>query len=576
MNKRLLWYSLSVVTLAAALWGVAQIVATRADLPSLFPDNALMYIEAKDFHALLNDWNSSGEKRSWLKGDDYATFSRSRLFDRLSQAQTEFSAAASISTDDTLLASVAGDQSALAVYDIGNLQFVYVTRLSQAKIEATPLWQVRNKFEQRMEGAAAFYVHVDQQSSRTAAFTARDGWLILGTREDLVAGVLDRLQGAHTHSLPEDPWYADSLKQAARPAGDLRMVLNLEKLVPSPYFRSYWVQRNITEMKQYRAALSDLHRSADSYREDRVLLRRPGVNGSTSGDVKPLMNLAPEDAVFASAQASPDVDRVLAVLRENLLEVKPVQQRSSWTGAPAVAQSENAGSASSLEERIDLAPAIAAHSDPYQPLHTLLAAAQPSAMLETYTTRSAKDEMFVAIDRGVVLISASPWEEPAVQTAISTALRQGLTASQLGIEWTQHSDANGAYASLSGQVPLHIALRGDRLFLADSEALLTAMLSRNQLPATSKAGSATYSAVFQHTAPEQQNFRKLVSRLDAVGHGNKTQDDGQTGDRQEPPFFSGNAASVSKMFSQVERETMDEQDNDTHVTQTVVYSWRRR
>jgi hypothetical protein len=45
------------------------------------------------------------------------------------------------------------------------------------------------------------------------------------------------------------------------------MVLNLEKIVPSPYFRSYWVQRNVTEMKQYSSAVSDLYRSSQSYRE---------------------------------------------------------------------------------------------------------------------------------------------------------------------------------------------------------------------------------------------------------------------------------------------------------------------
>jgi hypothetical protein len=39
------------------------------------------------------------------------------------------------------------------------------------------------------------------------------------------------------------------------------MTLNLAAIVRSPYFRSYWVQQNITEMKQYTAALSDLYRT---------------------------------------------------------------------------------------------------------------------------------------------------------------------------------------------------------------------------------------------------------------------------------------------------------------------------
>ncbi len=575
MKKLLPWSAASILAFGVVLWTVAQMTPARADIQSLFPDNALLYIEAKNFGGLLNDWNSSQEKRAWLRGDDYAAFSRSRLFERLSQAQSEFSAAASIPTDPGLLSSVAGTESALAIYDIGNLQFVYVSRLPQAKIEATPLWQVRDKFEQRAEGSAQFYVHVDRESSRTAAFAARDGWLILATRDDLVADVLDRLQGAHPHGLPDEPWYADSLKQASGPAGDLRMVLNLEKLVPSPYFRSYWVQRNITEMKQYRAALCDLRRGSDAYREDRVLLREPGLNSSVSGDVNPLLALAPEDAVFSSAQASPDHDRVLAMVRENLLEVKPVQQQASWSAAPAQVNIENAGSASMLEERIDVAPVIAAHSDADQPLRTLLAAAQPSAALEVYATHSAKDDMFVGIYRAVVLVSPSRWNEPALQSAISAALRPGLTASQLGIEWTQHSAANGTYSSLTGEVPLYMALRGNQLFLADRESLLVVLLSRQKLPPSSPSSPITHGAVFQHTPREQQSFRSLVDRLDAAGH-SPTNPDAGAADGQSPPFMSGNIASLSRMFTNIDRETIDERDQGAVVTQTVFYNWRHR
>ena len=55
---------------------------------------------------------------------------------------------------------------------------------------------------------------------------------------------------------------------AAGAVGDLRMVLNLDKIVPSPYFRSYWVQQNVTDMRAYTAAVSDLFRSKQEYREE--------------------------------------------------------------------------------------------------------------------------------------------------------------------------------------------------------------------------------------------------------------------------------------------------------------------
>ena len=92
---------------------------------------------------------------------------------------------------------------------------------------------------------------------------------------------------------------AEAVKQAAaNPAqvarGDLRMVLNLDKIVQTPYFRSYWVQRNITEMKQYTSAVSDLYRTRESYREERVLLRRAPRNTDPGGDIAALAALAPD------------------------------------------------------------------------------------------------------------------------------------------------------------------------------------------------------------------------------------------------------------------------------------------
>jgi hypothetical protein len=404
--KRILWSAISVLAFgAAAFWAVGQMEQSQTQqLPSLMPTGALLSIEARDFSSLLKDWNNSAEKRAWVDGDDYQEFSRSRLLERLSQAQDEFSAAAGIRTDDSLLNAMAGKQSCLAIYDIGNLEFLYVTRMSQHDAENTPLWQLRAKFEQRSEGAAQFYVRQDPQSGRVAAFAAANGWMILGTREDLVAGVLDRLQSATGRSLADEAWYADSVKQATGAPGDLRMVLNLGKLVPSPYFRSYWVQRNIAEMKQYASAVSDLYRSSESYLEERVLLRKPEAAAPPSGDVGALASLAPADAEFYSAQLISDPETVLSALRDALLEVKPAAVELSWS-APSPQPETQAGSATMLEERIDQAPVVVRQADPFESLRTLLRSAQPAQMLQVGSAIAPGKSGFVRIQMGMVVVA---------------------------------------------------------------------------------------------------------------------------------------------------------------------------
>ena len=577
--KRFAFAAAIVFALGLVLWAAAGLSAPSPDPAKLMPDGALLYIQAKDFQGLLKDWDSSVEKRTWLKGDNYAAFSRSRLFDRLSQAQGEFSTAATLPTDENLLNSVAGQMSAIALYDIGNLEFVYVTRMDEGKAQATPLWSVRDKFEQRTEGNATFYVHQDLQSNRTAAFAVRDGWLILGTRADLVAGVLDRLQGAQAHSLPDEAWYADAVKQAKGPADDLRMVINLEKAVPSPYFRSYWVQRNITEMKQYRSALCDLHRANQEYREDRSLLRKAGTATAPAGDINGLLVMAPEDAVFSSAVSSPAPDGILDELRENIVDLKPERAQMAWTAPGAVVQ-QGAGSSSDFETRIDEAPVLVTQTDPYQPLRAMLGAAQPTGMLKVFETHEAEDGVFTRIDRAIALQSKAPWNATTIESSLSTAIRPGLTASQLGVEWNQRSVPGGSYFALNGAVPMFFAIHRNSLLLSTSESLLQALLSRADQAASSPAQGVTYAAVFRHSQREQRNLRNIVARLDSAGPVSRDrqsgEDNGEPATGQAPHFFSGNMESLSRTFANVSQESIEEKDQGDLVTQTVRYQWKRQ
>jgi hypothetical protein len=576
--KRRLWISISVLLLGCgavfAVGALEDAIKTKPELPSLLPEGALLSIEARDFGSLLHDWNTSEEKRAWLTSDNHAAFSNSRLFERLSWAQDEFTAAAGLPADEDLLEKVAGKQSCLGLYDIGNLEFVYVTRLDQQAIENTPLWQTRGKFEQRSEAGTAFYVHKDAQSSRIAAFASRDGWLILGTREDLVAGVLDRLAGKASQNLAGESWFADAVKQANGERGDLRMVLNLEKIVPSPYFRSYWVQQNITEMKQYSSAVSDLYRSSQSYREERVLVRRAGAAAVSHGDVRGLAVIAPEDAAFYAAEATPDAENLLRSLRNNLLEARPERQAALYKTAPSAAAAENAGSATQLDTSIDTAPVAARQVDAYAPLRALLAAQQPDASMEVFSTRAPNDGVFVSLQAAMVVSAAQAWDENVVRQALTQALLPGLTTGKLGVNWEKRSSATGEYLALDGAVPLYVAVNGKLLLLANDSGLMENLLARR--PIASPAGgkdSVTYAALFRHTQ-EQGNFRRLMAQLDLAGHRGRADQAAASGG-DSPAFFSGNAASFSRAFSRLESERIEEKDQGATVTQTVTYQWSR-
>lgn len=572
--KRSLWIALGAAVLGCgvvfAIGVIEQAMHPAAELPSLLPEGALLFIEARDFGGLLHDWNASPEKSAWVTSNNYAEFSRSRLFSRLSQAQDEFSTAAGLAADSALLEQVAGKESCLGLYDIGNLEFVYVTRMGQERIESSLLWQTRAKFEQRSEAGTTFYVRKDAQSSRTATFAARDGWLILGTREDLVAGVLDRFAGSSARSVAGEAWYGEAVKQAGE-RGDLRMVLNLEKIVPSPYFRSYWVQRNITEMKQYASAISDLYRSRDEFREERVLLRRPGTGAKQQGDARPLAALAPEDAAFFSSQALPGAEDALRLLREDLLSPLPRQAEATYRIAPVQAPVTNAGSGTQLDVMIDQAPVVVPAADIYQPLGALLTAAQPDEMLEVFSTRAPRDGVFVSLQTAIVLSAPGGWNETAVDEALSAAIKPRVSASGLGVNWVKRKSAAGEYSALDGAVTLYAEVSGTRLLLANDATLMEKLLARgsDSHPAMDK-NNLTYTALFR-PAQEQDNFRRLTGQLDLAGHPNSRR---ESGNRESPAFFSGNTASLGRVFSALDSEQVDERDLGDKLKQTVTYRWK--
>ncbi len=580
--KRRLWISLSVLLACGVVFAVGaleQLTKPKPELQTMLPEGALLSIEARDFGSMLHDWNTSVEKRAWLSSDNHVAFSTSRLFARLSQAQDEFSAAAGLQADSSLLEKVAGKESCLGLYDIGNLEFVYVTRLEQRDIENTPLWQIRAKFEQRSEAGTPFYVHKDAQSSRVAAFAVRDGWLILATREDLVAGVLDRLAGAASHSLASEGWFAEAVKQAPAERGDLRMVLDLETIVRTPYFRSYWVQRNITDMKQYASAVSDLYRTSQSYREERVLVRRAGLPAQHAGDVNGLSALAPDDAAFYAAQAAPSSEAVLRTLREDLLEARPQPVADSYTSAPPAVAIGNAGTAAQLDVIIDQAPVAVKQSDSYASLRALLLQQPPEASLAVYSTRAPRDGVFVSTQAALVLSASQDWDRNAVCEALASALLPGLTTGRSGLQWEKRSSSEKGsvsaqeYLALDGAVPLFLSVKGKQLILANDALLLEHMLARRQKAAPAgENANLTYAAVFHHTQ-ERNNYRRLMAQLDLAGHHGRPDEQGTAAGGQTPAFFSGDAASLSRVFSKVESERIEERDQGAKVTQTVTYQW---
>ncbi len=566
--KRLLILLLGTVACFGTVWKAHQSAAVRASqspaaLSRYVPSGALLYLQAQDFSALLSAWDNSREKKNWLQSGNYTEFSNSRLFLRLADAAKEFSSTAGVPTDSKLLRQMAGTQSALVVYDIGKLEFLYLTRLPSASAAQSALWQTRSKFETRSVGNVTFFVRKDSESGREVAFAVTGDYLLLATREELLVGTLRLLANENVPAITGEPWWSQSVAEAG-PDGDLRMVLNLEKIVPSPYFRSYWIQRNITDMKQYSAAVSDLFRSGNEFREERVLLRRvfPAADSDTSAshaDVTELLRYVPADAGVYQAKANPAQAECVAALETKIFSARVDPTREQKFAPQVQLSNGQSGDSADLETRIDQSPLQAAAADTGKSsLEELLAENPANAMLQVQSTELNKDGVFVRVHSAVILRGTADWNESGVKSLLTDFAQANVATQKMGFAWQQ----DGGQLRLNGLWTLALAIRGKYLFISDSPELLGKLLANSERPVTEQ--SATFVAGFDHQR-EQEKFTALTEVLDSSQH--------VAGGHAQPSFFTDTIGSLSSTLHELTSQKIVVRDQGGALRQTVTYVW---
>jgi hypothetical protein len=352
------------------------------------------------------------------------------------------------------------------------------------------------------------------------------------------------------------------------------MVLNLEKIVPSPYFRSYWIQQNITDMKQYRTAVTDLFLSAKEYREERVLLKKTATGEQKSTDqsaasVAELVRLLPASAGVYEAKANPTSDFCFNLLETKLLEPHIGPAPAEQIAPQVQLASGETGSGTDLETSIDQVPVQGTTSkDNSKAVKALFEKNPVHAGLQTQTTDRDKDGVFVRIHTAIALLGDADWDEKTVQSTLVDFVRPGLTAGHLGVDW----QAKSGYQELDGLWTFASAVRGKYLMIADDPGLLTGLLSNlNQKAALAPA---VFVAGFNH-ARERQDFGRLAGLLDTRGELPDVQGGLVTvrGQSQNPQFFSGNLRSLSAALSGVSSERIVIRESGEKVSQIVTYEW---
>jgi len=339
--------------------------------------------------------------------------------------------------------------------------------------------------------------------------------------------------------------------------------------VPNGYFRTYWAQQNITDLSQYSAAVSDLFRGANEYREERVLIRKkePAQPASVDGltAAAELSRLIPDNAGVYVTAANPGANSCFALLEMKILAPHLGPAPASQIAPQVQLTSGEHGGGSDLETPIDQAPAEApATTGSAAALKDLLARTPILASLQVETTERDSAGVFVRIHSALVLAAASDWNETGINSALDQFLRPALTAGQLGVSWRQKS----GYQQLDGLWPLSVSVRGKDLVVSDDPGLLESILAK--VSRTPDQKPFEYSAGFNHKL-EGENFARLTSLVDRPGMPAAS----LPASERQPQFFSGNMTSLSSTLADVSSERIEIRSQGDKVKQTVTYEWSR-
>jgi hypothetical protein len=589
MKLRLIVATFVFASLAAVAYQL-HVPGRPAALTAYVPQDALLSIDSPDFAALLGRWARSPESRSWLASDNYAVFQNSRLFGRLSDAQDQFAAVAGVPAGTDLLQQVAGTQSVFAWYDIGNLEFLYITRMPSAESSKSELLQQRAHFERRHAGNTDFYIRTAGSPVHTVAFaqvsTSSGDLLLLATREDLIANALALIAArASVQSLSQEPWFTDASaalpSEAAAPA--LHMVLNLDRLVPSPYFRSYWVQQNISLMHQFRAAVSDLYLEPNDFREERALVpRSPEPAPSAAPDLNQItarIDPANPPGVFR-AFATSDPSEAITAIDEKLLGASSHAATLDESAPDPNLDTPQTGSASDLEVRIDTPPP-ASPAASSELLRRACTAAGLNAVM-TLSTAEPPDGLWIPIRSGVVLQASTAWNAESFAVALQQRLRGTLTVGDAGIAFHPVSAAGQTIYALRGPRPLFFAVQGKLALIADTQASLASMLAEHPTGAMPQANAPTLIAAYHHAAqrPPLGQLAHLIDGPENTANGQVSTNPSapNTGPQatSTPAFFSGNLRSIADTFATLESERITQRTIDSNLRQTVLYTWQHK
>lgn len=575
--------------------------ALAADVPR----GALLYAQFSDLPALIKRWDDSKLKEQYLASTNFRQFESRHLALKLIERWQEFNEAVGFSLDELTIGEAAENKAALAVYDFGRLEMVFVAPINEEKLMATKFFQSADQFEEtELPDGTLYYSRAVQaeggRREQRFAFASAHGRIILATSELLLLRTLANINSrTNGDRLSDDPAFRN-LSQEVAPHS-LSVWLDQTKLNQDWYFKHYWLMHNIEQLKNIRACLLDLELQDGKWIEHRdFILSGEAAEKSfviPSAAAQRILSFTPTDAPYLNLRALDEATSAATIVRDTFMDhegqegQRKRERRWHWQSYDDAdfypsGETEETGEESyhALDPKFDsviddpVDAEVEGEDEGAQKSLRLetehraqrdmldsLAAAKPLYAATVESPQDFEGPLFAEFRRGAVITLQSPtnFHSAAFESAVNNLAESRLmiAGAQASLSWADVAcGAGGRCREL--KLPMlgwgmSYALSGSELILSNSPELLQAMLRKDNSARSfdPKSSASIHDLTIIRLSRRAEAFDSLMQKLDAPhvkAYWAKRQNAEQgNGDAPSEEFFSGNISSLLDVASAV-------------------------
>ena len=599
---RVRWLTALLVLICVALFVYARSTRSSKNAYSLagdLPRGALVYAQFANLPELLKQWDQSQLKERYLSSTNYQQFQHRHLALKLISRWEEFNNALGFPVDLATIGSSTDGAAAVAVYDIGQLDLLFIAPISEEKVALTQFFSSKDQFEETEapDGTAYYRQEVDADAGRqkqVLAFATVNGRFLLGTNEKLfLRAIANITKRAKKDSIADDPTFK-ALSQKVTPHFATIWV-DQSRLNTDYYFKRYWLMQNVAELKNIRAGIFDLEQQESRWIERREFLTTGPAKGSNAEipatELRKLYSRTPGDAPFVRLRSvANDVSVTGKIIRDTLFD-GAVQQDGrgrtwSWDSytsddfyAFGDGDYEPYERYSSLGDNYDTTiddPYDARVSDRPEPgrnplaaeleqqfltgIQNVLGPARPSAVAVATTPHATKGPLFVEFRKVAIFNLQAPGSlrRELLEQTVAQGAQARLTIVNSGSQprWESRSDAGLAWRYLDLPMlgwEICYAVKDNMLIVSNSNELMKAVLEPHDTE--QQSGVSVTTGVDELTIirfdRRKESFDDIVNVLDADAIKQQQTNNNSISGSQE--FFSGNISSLLNVASDVSR-----------------------